>query len=136
MNRYGGAHARVFGEQEPRVERHVVGHEHAAGKQVTQFMCDAFEIRRVQQIARGDMVHPGGTDTAIHMNQRLMLVFERTVRSHVHQADLNGPIAFRRTQSRGFEINHRESLIHCSSSHTLYSSVKQGKGIIEKGWNP
>lgn len=54
-----------------------MGHEHAAGKQVTQFMCDAFEIRRVQQIARGDMVHPGGTDTAIHMNQRLMLVFER-----------------------------------------------------------
>ena len=41
-----------------------------------------------------DMVHPGGTDTAIHMNQRLMLVFERAVRSHVHQADLNGPIAF------------------------------------------
>ncbi len=58
VHRYPRAQAGVFGQQEFRIERDIVRDEHASCEQVAQFMRDAFEIGRVQQFTRGDVMHP------------------------------------------------------------------------------
>ena len=87
-------------------------HEYSTYEQVTQIMCDVFKIRRVQQIPRGDVMHPRGANATIHVDQCLVFVLESTVRSDMHQTDFDGAIAFLGAQSSGLKVHNSISLTH------------------------
>lgn len=84
-------------------------HEYTPRKQVAQFVRDAFEFRRMNELDGADVVDPLRADIAMHANQRLMLVFKSAVRCHMHQAYFYGPVTACRIQPGGLEVNDRIS---------------------------
>lgn len=58
------------------------------------------------------------------MNKGFHLVFERAIRCHMHDTDLNRTISFGWTQSCGLKIKDRKSVAKVHGNHYCASQVR------------
>ncbi len=82
-----------LGAQEARVERRVVGHEHAPGEQAQERGRDAVERRGERDVRRGDAVHVLRPEVALGVDQGGPLVLDATGGVHEDDRDLGDAVA-------------------------------------------